>query len=113
LRLKKTGGINMNIYVINYESNKKMFRYNRERAEVSYVAKATAEEIADNQKWLEKYGKPLFEIQSDGYVVINSVGLSRENWDDKEARDEYLNEWCMQMEEELAYMTADLVKEFM
>ena len=43
----------MNIYVINYEGKKKMFRYNRERAEVSYVAKATAEEIADNQKWLE------------------------------------------------------------
>lgn len=94
----------MSIYTINYEGEKKSFQYNRERAEVSYVAKATANEIADNREWVAKYGKPLFEIQDDGYMVINSIGLSRENWDDKEVRDKYLQEWCMQMEEELAYM---------
>lgn len=102
----------MSVYTINYEGEKKSFQYNRERATVLYVAKATTEEIADNQEWMKKYGEPLFEIQADRYMVINSVGLSRENWDDKEARDEYLYGWCMEMEEELAYMTADLVKEF-
>jgi len=102
----------MSIYTINYEGEKKKFQYDRENATILHVAKATAEDIAVNQEWVTKYGKPLFEIQDDGYMVIDSIGLSRKNWDDKEARNEYLNEWCMQMEEELAYMTADLVKEF-
>jgi len=103
----------MRVYTINYEGEKKSFQYDRKRAVVLYVAKAGADEIADNnQEWMDKYSKPLFEIQDDGYMVIDSIGLSREHWDDKEARNEYLNEWCMQMEEELSYMIADLVKEF-
>jgi len=102
----------MSVYTINYGREKKSFQYDRKRAVVLYVAKAGIEEIADNQEWVAKYGKPLFEIQEDGYMIIDSIGLSRENWDNKEARDEYLHGWCMNMEEEQAYMTADLAKEF-
>jgi len=102
----------MSVYTISYEGEKKSFQYDRDNATVLYVAKASAEDIAVNQEWVTKYGKPLFEILGDGYMVFDSIGLSRENWDDKEARDEYLHGWMFEMEEELAYMMEDAVKEF-
>ena len=44
--------------------------------------------------------------------IADSVGLRRENWQNKERRDEYLSEYCADLDYELAAMTADLKKEF-
>ena len=46
----------------------------------------------------------------DGYIVLDTIGLSRENWADKEARDSYLFGWCNDLDEELSSMAADFVK---
>lgn len=94
----------MSVYKMNYEGKEKCFQYDRKRAMVYLVAKATEEDVKENEDWKKKYGHNLWDINSDGYMKINSVGLGRENWDDKEARDEYLREWCFEMNEELAYM---------
>ena len=36
-------------------------------------------------------------------MVINSVGLRPEHWLDRESRNEYLDGWIGEMEEELRY----------
>jgi len=97
----------MKTYTISYEGKKMSFQYDRKTATVLYVMKASEEDIKDNEEWIKKYGRPLIEIQEDGYMVLERVGLSRENWDNKETRDEYLSGWCFELEEELAYMAAE------
>ena len=61
-----------------YKLDGKMFRYNFDRNTVEYVAKAGNEELKDEAEWMQKYGEPLFGIDHDGYMVIDSIGLSRE-----------------------------------
>lgn len=85
-----------------YKYNGKCFRYDYEHAIVEHVSKATAEEKKDNEEWTAKYGKPLWDIDENGYLLIDSIGLSRENWKDKEARNEYLEEYCYQLEDSVA-----------
>lgn len=85
-----------------YKYNGKCFRYDFENAIVEYVSKATAEEKKDNEEWTAKYGKPLWEIDESGYMIVDSIWLSRENWKDKEARNEYLEEYCYQLEDFIA-----------
>lgn len=90
--------------------NKKTFLYDEEKATVYYVAPATEEEKKDNEEWQEKYGKnhwPLWDfINHNGkdYTIITYAGLSRENWKNKEAREEYLSEWLLELDEEIKYM---------
>ena len=86
----------------------KLFRYDYENCLVEYVSEVTDEIKADNKEWQEKYHKDLFEVV-DGYVVNSTVGLRKENWDNPDAREEYLSEWIMDMEEELSYA----MKEFL
>lgn len=85
-----------------YKYNGKRFRYDYEHAIVEYVAKATAQEKKDNEEWIAKFGKPLWDIDEGGYLLIDSIGLSRENWKDKEARNGYLEEYCYQLEDSVA-----------
>lgn len=93
-----------------YEQEGKLFRYNYDDSMVEYVHKASEEDVADEAEWLEKYGKPLFHIDSDGYMVIDSIGLSRENWENREARNGYLTSWAMDLDAESSRLAADFVK---
>lgn len=89
---------------------KHLFRYNYEWHTVEEIAKADPEMIEDNREWQEKYGRDLWEIDEAGYIELRSVGLSEENWKNKEARLEYLEMWAAELEEEDSYMIADFVK---
>lgn len=89
--MKKMSGI--------YKYNGRNFRYDFEHAVVQYVAKATAQDRKDNEEWIKKFHKPLWEIDEKGWLLVDSIGLMRDNWMDKEARDEYLDEYCWQLDE--------------
>lgn len=93
-----------------YKLDGKMFRYNFDRSTVEYVAKAGKEELKDEAEWMQKHGEPLFGIDHDGYMVIDSIGLSRENWENREARDGYLSAWAADLEAESSRLAADFVK---
>lgn len=82
----------------------RLFRYNVDRAIVEWVTKATPDMVADDKEWIAKYGKPLYGIDKDGYVVVDSAGLSREHWEDKEVRLEYLTEWNSDIDYEIMSM---------
>lgn len=89
---------------------KKEFRYNRDHAIVEYVCKATPDMYADDAEWMEKFNRPLWGIDKDGYVVLDSAGLSREHWDDKESRIEYLTSWGYDIDSETNYLVEEFVK---
>ena len=94
-----------------YKLDGKMFRYNFDRNTVEYVAKAGNEELKDEAEWMQKYGEPLFGIDHDGYMVIDSIGLSRENWENREARDSYLHGWAQDLGEESSRLAAEELME--
>ena len=93
-----------------YKLNGKLFRYNFDRCTVEYVVKAGKEELKDEDEWMQKHGEPLFGIDHDGYMVIDSIGLSRENWKNREARDEYLSAWSMDLDAESSALVDSFVK---
>ena len=93
-----------------YKLHGKLFRYDFDRSVVERIYKAGTEEVADNGEWMQKYGKPLFDIDAAGYVVITTVGLHADNWKNKAARDEYLFEWCVDLDEESSSLAADFAK---
>lgn len=95
-----------------YKFRGQFFRYDFKNGLVERLAKATDQERKDNEEWLAKYGKPLWKIDSEGYIEIEAVGLMRENWKRKAVRDEYLAEWIAEIEEDTAVMAADLAAEF-
>lgn len=91
------------------------FRYDNETAEVRMMWKPKAAELremqADNAEWMEKFGHPLWDgIDPDGLVEMDRIGLSRENWNDPEARSEYLEIWIDDVEEETRIEAANFVK---
>lgn len=85
-----------------YKHGGKCFRYDWDRCVVEFVWKPTAKEMkmikADNDEWLEKFGEKLWDIDDSGCIVSDSIGLSPEHWADKEARDEYLDEYCADLD---------------
>lgn len=83
-----------------YKFRGKLFRYDFDNGMVEYIYKADADMRKDNREWMEKWNKPLWEIDEHGYFVADSVGLRRENWKNKENRDHYLGNWVDDMEEE-------------
>lgn len=93
-----------------YKVNGKMFRYDFDRCIVECIAKATQEELADEAEWKAKYGHGLLDISDEGYMVIASAGLSKDNWKNKGSRDEYLSEWAFELDEESSTLVADFVK---
>ena len=90
---------------------KRTFRYDEKNAVVQYVYKATPDMYVDDKKWMETHGYPLWGIDEDGYVVLDSVGLAREHWDNKETRIEYLTEWDYEISSEVGYLTEEFVRE--
>ncbi len=85
----------------------KLFRYDFDEHIVEYVVKAGKDMRSDNKEWQRDHGKDLWDIDSDGYVVVDSAGLLPENWKDKEAREGYLSAWADDIDEE-ARCLADL-----
>jgi len=67
---------------------------------VSMVAKATDDEYNDNKEYQKEHGRNLWDIDEDGYIEIEKVGLMKENWDNSENRDVYLDQWIDEYEEE-------------
>lgn len=90
-----------------YEQDGKLFRYNYDDAVVEYVYKATEDDKAEEAEWKEKYGSSLYHIDSDGYAVINSIGLHRDNWEHEGLRREYIAQWIADLDEELRALAAD------
>lgn len=86
-----------------YKRQGKSFRYDFDNSLIQLVSKATPQDIDDEKEWVEQYGESLLNIGSDGYMVINSAGLRPEHWLDRESRNEYLDGWIGEMEEELRY----------
>ena len=91
-----------------YKRKNKSFQYDYDNSLVLWVCKATEEEINDNKEWQAKYGKNLWDINNDGYIEIQSVGLMKSNWTNKSNRDSYLDQWIDELEEESYW----LAKEF-
>lgn len=94
-----------------YKLNGKLFRYNFTTCTVEYIQKADEDEVKTDEEWKRTHGgRSLFGIDGDGYTILDTIGLGRENWERKEVRDCYLSAWCNDLDEELACMTADFVK---
>ena len=71
-----------------YTLNGKTYRYDFDKALVEWVRKPSKETLAADIV--------------EGYTVIDCIGLARENWEDKEARDEHLEGWQFEIEAETA-----------
>lgn len=93
-----------------YKLYGKMFRYDFDTATVEYISKADEEMRRDSEDWQAKYGKNLWDIDDDGYIVLSTVGLLPENWKNKAARDEHLFCWCCELDEESSAMARDFEK---
>ena len=94
-----------------YKLNGKLFRYNFDTCIVEYIMKADKDDLEADEEWKRTHdGRSLLGIGGDGYIILDSIGLSRENWKNKEARDGYLSAWCIDLDDELASMEADFVK---
>lgn len=93
-----------------YKLDGRLFRYDFDNAVVEYIVKADNEYLKDNEEWLQKYGRPLFDIDHDGYIVLDSIGLSLENWQDREARNGYLESWAMDLDEEESRLGEDFIR---
>lgn len=97
-----------------YPYGNKFFRYNYTDALVTMLSKASEEEIKEEQEWkAEHNGRGLFdliEIDNVFYYKWESVGLSKEHWDDEECRKEYLSQYINDVEEESSYLAEEFVK---
>lgn len=94
-----------------YKLDGKLFRYNEDHGVVEYVMKADADTIREEAEWkAEHNGRGLYDIDADGYMVIESAGLLRENWNNRETRDEYLHGWIDELDEEMRCMEAEFEK---
>lgn len=90
-----------------YKLHGKLFRYDFDTATVEYISKADEEMRKDNEEWQAKYGRDLWDIDAEGYIVLSTVGLHPDNWKNKAARDEYLFVWCCDLDEESAALARD------
>lgn len=78
----------------------KLFRYDFDSSTVEYIDKADAETIKAEVEWEQKYGSQLYGVGADGYIVLASAGLRKENWMNTAARKEYLSGWAEELSEE-------------
>ena len=88
----------------------KLFRYDFDRSVVEYIIKADAETIDAEIEWEQKHGSQLYGVGADGYIVLASAGLRKENWTNTAARKEYLSEWADELSEEENCLAEDFAK---
>lgn len=101
---------NLNKYSSPYEFENKLFRYNYEDCLVEWIHKATEKEIEENEEWKKAHNNHhLYNIGEDGFEIIDTVGLRKENWNNKEIRNEYLEEWCFEINEETSILMEDFL----
>ena len=93
-----------------YKVRNRLFRYDYDECVVEQISKADPEMYEDNKEWQAKHGRNLWDIDEDGYMVMHSVGLMLENWKDKESRNEYLEMWADELNEEESWMVSDFIK---
>lgn len=99
------GGADMGKRSRVYKVRDKLFQYDFDECMVYWVSKPNKDILEDNEEWMSKHGHPLFPINDDGYMdVTDGVGLAKSNWQDKEARNEYLEMWCDELDEESAIL---------
>lgn len=110
----------------NYVDDEELFKHTDLLVPIKNTLRTTKVESLDNNKYskvIKKDGKQFRYNYKDNVVeyigeidgeieILDSVGLSKENWDNKEARDEYLDQYIMDLNEEENYMTKDLMDEF-
>ena len=70
-----------------YKLNGKLFRYDFDHSMVEYIYKADAEDIALEEEWEKTHDDRIYEIDADGYIVMDAAGLHKDNWTNKPARD--------------------------
>lgn len=95
-----------------YRFRNRLFRYDFEKGLVSWIVKASEEEYADNEHWQQKFGRNLWDIDEDGYIEIQAAGLLRANWKDKAVRDDYLEQWCDEIDYESALYSKEFLAEY-
>lgn len=93
-----------------YKLNGKLFRYDFDCCVVEYIFEAGMEEITYEAEWKSKYGKGLYDIDDDGYIVLDTAGFQKDNWMNTESRNEYLAGWMVELDEESAALSANFVK---
>lgn len=110
----------------NYVDDEELFKHTDLLVPIKNTLRTTKVESLDNNKYskvIKKDGKQFRYNYKDNVVeyigeidgeieILDSVGLSKENWDNKEVRDEYLDQYIMDLNEEESYMTKDLMDEF-
>lgn len=93
-----------------YELGGKLFRYDFGKCIVEYVYKATEEDMQEEAEWLRNHNHTLYGIDADGYMTLDSIGLSRKNWDNEDLRREYLSQWAVDLDEEARALARDFEK---
>lgn len=93
-----------------YKVSGKLFRYDFDSSTVEYIAKAGTEEIEADREWKETHGRSLYGIGDDGYMVLDTIGLNRKNWENRAARDEYLSGWAVDLDAEAEALAADFLR---
>lgn len=88
----------------------KLFRYDFDRSAAEYIVKAEQHDIEFEREWKEKHGHGIYGIDESGYMVLESVGLSKESWKDAAVRKEYLTEWADELAEEEDRLMQDFIK---
>lgn len=77
---------------------------------IEYIFKAEAEDIAFEQEWEKTHDYRIYEIDAEGYMVMEAVGLHKDNWTNKAARDEYLAAWIVDLDAEAEAMAKEFMK---
>ena len=93
-----------------YKLDGKLFRYDFDHSMVEYIFKAEAEDIAFEQEWEKTHDYRIYEIDAEGYMVMEAVGLHKVNWTNKAARDEYLAAWIVDLDAEAEAMAKEFMK---
>ena len=93
-----------------YKFRGKIFRYDFDCSVVEYIEKADEDMISAEKEWRNTHDWPLYGIDDDGYVVLGSVGLRKENWINKAVRDEYLSGWSDELDEEAAVLVDEFLR---
>ena len=81
-----------------YKLNGKLFQYNYTRCIVEYI-----QILKEDMEYIGKKGD---------IFVIDEAGLSKEHWNNKEVRNEYLNSWIEELEETFRIMEHEVIEEF-
>ena len=87
-----------------YKVGKQQFRYNYHQSVLEYVTDITEEDEKENEEWRKKFGHNLYDIEN-GKLVIDRIGLMRENW--KESPQYWCERYADDISEECYYLAQE------